>query len=147
MHLYLYISIFLHVGENVSRSWTISYCMLWQKKAHAEICIYLFQILLDDVKVSEQLLDLVFYSLVVLCTYRKVVFPSPRFSIFVFLCYLWWGLFNTISYFQVSNDMVLLHSTLVASSLYLLTVCISSQWLELAQVLLAYNKVNFSVYE
>ncbi|XP_069145216.1 nodulin homeobox isoform X4 [Solanum lycopersicum] len=71
------------------------------------------QILLDDVKVSEQLLDLVFYSLVVLCTYRKV-----------------------------SNDMVLLHSTLVASSLYLLTVCISSQWLELAQVLLAYNKVD-----
>ncbi|XP_049407586.1 nodulin homeobox isoform X3 [Solanum stenotomum] len=71
------------------------------------------QILLDDVKVSEQLLDLVFYSLVILCTYRKV-----------------------------SNDMVLLHSTLVASSLYLLTVCISSQWLELAQVLLAYNKVD-----
>ncbi|KAM3326275.1 nodulin homeobox isoform X1 [Capsicum chacoense] len=71
------------------------------------------QILLDDVKVSEQLLDLVFYSLVNLCTYNKV-----------------------------SNDMVLLHSTLVASSLYLLTVCISSQWQDLAQVLLAYNKVD-----
>ncbi|OIT32576.1 PREDICTED: nodulin homeobox [Nicotiana attenuata] len=71
------------------------------------------QILLDDVKVSEQLLDLVFYSLVILCTYSKV-----------------------------SNDMGLLHSTLVASSLYLLTVCISSQWHELAQVLLAYYKVD-----
>ncbi|XP_009778422.1 nodulin homeobox isoform X2 [Nicotiana tabacum] len=69
------------------------------------------QILLDDVKVSEQLLDLVFYSLVILCTYSKV-----------------------------SIDMGLLHSTLVASSLYLLTVCISSQWHELAQVLLAYYK-------
>ncbi|KAK4357315.1 hypothetical protein RND71_022925 [Anisodus tanguticus] len=68
------------------------------------------QILLDDMKVSQQLLDLVFYSLVILCTYSKV-----------------------------SNDMVLLHSTLVASSLYLLTVCISSQWLDLAQVLLDYN--------
>ncbi|KAJ8547470.1 hypothetical protein K7X08_011056 [Anisodus acutangulus] len=71
------------------------------------------QILLDDMKVSQQLLDLVFYSLVILCTYSKV-----------------------------SNDMVLLHSTLVASSLYLLTVCISSQWLDLAQVLLDYNKVD-----
>lgn len=71
------------------------------------------QILLDDVKVSEQLLDLVFYSLVILCTYSKV-----------------------------SIDMGLLHSTLVASSLYLLTVCISSQWHELAQVLLAYYKVD-----
>ncbi|CAN4091513.1 unnamed protein product [Withania somnifera] len=38
--------------------------------------------------------------------------------------------------------MVLLHSTLVASSLYLLTACISSQWLDLAQILLAYNKVD-----
>ncbi|MCD9559496.1 hypothetical protein HAX54_017457 [Datura stramonium] len=69
------------------------------------------QILLDDVKVSGQLLDLVFFSLVILCNYSKV-----------------------------SNDMVLLHSTLVASSLYLLTVCISSQWLDLAHVFLAYYK-------
>ncbi|KAK4355726.1 hypothetical protein RND71_024697 [Anisodus tanguticus] len=71
------------------------------------------QILFDDVKVSEQLLDLVFYSLVILCTYSKV-----------------------------SNDMVLLHSTLVASSLYLLTVCISSQWVDLAQVFLGYKKAD-----
>ncbi|CAN4093145.1 unnamed protein product [Withania somnifera] len=70
-------------------------------------------ILLDDVRVSEQLLDLVLHSLVILCSSSKV-----------------------------SNDMVLLHSTLVASSLYLLTVCISSQWIDLAQVLLAYNKVD-----
>ncbi|XP_019197474.1 PREDICTED: nodulin homeobox isoform X2 [Ipomoea nil] len=74
------------------------------------------QILLDDIKVSEQLLDLVFYSLIILCTYCQK--------------------------FQVSNDMVLLHSTLVASSLYILTVCISSQWHELAQVFLAYYKVD-----
>ncbi|XP_031100521.1 nodulin homeobox isoform X2 [Ipomoea triloba] len=74
------------------------------------------QILLDDIKVSEQLLDLVFYSLIILCTYCQK--------------------------FQVSNDMVLLHSTLVASSLYILTQCISSQWHELAQVFLAYYKVD-----
>ncbi|XP_059295475.1 nodulin homeobox isoform X2 [Lycium ferocissimum] len=38
--------------------------------------------------------------------------------------------------------MVLLHSTLVASSLYLLTVCMSSQWHDLTLVLLGYRKVD-----
>ncbi|GLT61702.1 hypothetical protein SLA2020_343890 [Shorea laevis] len=62
------------------------------------------QILLDDVKVSEQLLDLVFYSLIVLNDCRK----------------------------------------LVACSLYLLTACISlsSQWQDLAQVLVVHPKVD-----
>ncbi|VFQ78589.1 unnamed protein product [Cuscuta campestris] len=74
------------------------------------------EILFDDIKISEQLLDLVFYSLIILCTQSQKI--------------------------QDSNDMVLLHSTLVASSLYVLTACISSQWHELAQVFLAYNKVD-----
>ncbi|VFQ68622.1 unnamed protein product [Cuscuta campestris] len=74
------------------------------------------EILFDDIKISEQLLDLVFYSLIILCTQSQKI--------------------------QDSNDMVLLHSTLVASSLYVLTACISSQWNELAQVFLAYNKVD-----
>lgn len=41
------------------------------------------QILLDDVKVSEQLLDLVFYLLIVLGHYRQVVF-SLLFVPFIF---------------------------------------------------------------
>ncbi|CAH9112507.1 unnamed protein product [Cuscuta europaea] len=74
------------------------------------------EMLFDDIKLSEQLLDLVFYSLVILRTCSQK--------------------------FQVSNDMVLLHSTLLASSLYILTACISSHWQELAQVLLVYSKVD-----
>lgn len=38
----------------------------------------------------------------------------------------------------------MLHSTLVACSLYLLTGCISSQWQDLVQVVLAHPKVRFS---
>ncbi|KAM7521537.1 hypothetical protein LguiA_011439 [Lonicera macranthoides] len=74
------------------------------------------QILLDDVKVSEQLLDLVFYLLIVLGGYRQE--------------------------HHTSSYTVLLHSALVACSLYLLTGCISSQWQELAQVLLAHPRVD-----
>lgn len=37
---------------------------------------FLLQILLDDVKVSEQLLDLVFYLLIVLGGYRQVLLIS-----------------------------------------------------------------------
>lgn len=40
--------------------------------------------------------------------------------------------------------MLTLHSTLVACSLYLLTGCISSQWQDLVQVVLAHPKVQFS---
>ncbi|KAJ4727569.1 nodulin homeobox-like [Melia azedarach] len=78
--------------------------------------IKLEQILLDDVKVSEQLLDLVFYLLIVLGHYRQE--------------------------YHNSSPMLLMHSTLVACSLYLLTGCISSQWQDLVQVLLAHPKVD-----
>lgn len=74
------------------------------------------QILLDDVKISEQLLDLVFYLLIILNEHRKDIFnPDP---------------------------MPFLHSALVACSLSLLTACISSQWPELAQILVAHPKVD-----
>lgn len=75
------------------------------------------QILLDDAKVSEQLIDLVFYLLVVLGAYRKDHCHTP-------------------------NDMVLLHSALVACSLKLLTVIVSPQYQEVAQVLTSYYKVD-----
>ncbi|KAK4418207.1 Nodulin homeobox [Sesamum alatum] len=74
------------------------------------------QILLDDVKVSEQLIDLVFYILVLLGAYRQE--------------------------HDIPNDMVLLHSALVACSLKLLTVIVSPQYQEVAQVLVAYHKVD-----
>ncbi|KAM5563872.1 nodulin homeobox [Rosa sericea] len=74
------------------------------------------QILLDDVKVSEQLLDLVFYILIVLGGYEQ---KNNNFSM-----------------------APLMHSALVACSLYLLTGCISSQWQDLVQVLLAHPKVD-----
>ncbi|KAG2673576.1 hypothetical protein I3760_13G098800 [Carya illinoinensis] len=74
------------------------------------------QILLDDVKVLEQLLDLVFYLLIVLGGYRQ---DNHNFG-----------------------PIPLVHSALVASSLYLLTGCISSQWHDLVPVLLAHPKVD-----
>ncbi|XAR61267.1 hypothetical protein NMG60_11034915 [Bertholletia excelsa] len=74
------------------------------------------QILLDDVKVSEQLLDLVFYLLIVLSNCKQEPYNS--------------GLIPT------------LHSTLVACSLYLLTGCIASQWQDIASVLVAHRKVD-----
>ncbi|XP_042035003.1 nodulin homeobox-like isoform X5 [Salvia splendens] len=75
------------------------------------------QILLDDVKISEQLIDLVFYLLVLLGAYKQETHTIP-------------------------NDMVLLHSALVACSLKLLTVIVSPQYQEVAQVLTAYYKVD-----
>ncbi|KAG6787166.1 hypothetical protein POTOM_008799 [Populus tomentosa] len=74
------------------------------------------QVLLDDVKISEQLLDLVFYLLIVLSGYRQE---------------------NCIS-----CSLLLVHSALVASSLHLLSGCISLQWQDLVQVLLAHPKVD-----
>ncbi|XP_058200229.1 nodulin homeobox [Rhododendron vialii] len=73
------------------------------------------QILLDDVKVSEQLLELVFYLLVVLSNHRQE--------------------------HHASSHMPLLHSALVACSLYLLTGCIASQWQDIASVLVAHRQV------
>ncbi|KAK8644053.1 hypothetical protein V6N13_013326 [Hibiscus sabdariffa] len=74
------------------------------------------QVLLDDVKVSEQLIDLVFYVLIVLNDYREDIHDS--------------------------GPVPVLHSALVACSLYLLTGCISSQWQDLALVMVAHPKVD-----
>lgn len=74
------------------------------------------QILLDDVKVSEQLLDLVFALLIVLGSSREE--------------------------HQLSSHAPLLHSALVACSLYLLTGFISTQWQDLGHVLTAHPKVD-----
>ncbi|XP_050237431.1 nodulin homeobox-like isoform X1 [Mercurialis annua] len=74
------------------------------------------QILLDDVKVSEKLLDLVFHVLIVLGSIMQENHNSSSLS--------------------------LLHSALVACSMYLLTGCISSHWEDLVQVLLAHPKVD-----
>ncbi|KAK8579056.1 hypothetical protein V6N12_069390 [Hibiscus sabdariffa] len=74
------------------------------------------KVLLDDVKVSEQLIDLVFYALIVLNDYRQDI--------------------------NDSGPVPVLHSALVACSLYLLTGCISSQWQDLALVMVAHPKVD-----
>ncbi|KAL6500408.1 hypothetical protein OROHE_025774 [Orobanche hederae] len=74
-------------------------------------------ILLDDVKVSEQLIDLVFYLLILVGSYRQENQNIP-------------------------NDMILLHSALVACTLKLLMVIVSPQYQEVAQVLSAYYKVD-----
>lgn len=74
------------------------------------------QILLDDVKVSEQLIDLVFYVLIVLNDYRQDIHDS--------------------------GPVPVLLSALVACSFYLLTGCISSQWQDLALVMVAHPKVD-----
>ncbi|XP_050388253.1 nodulin homeobox isoform X2 [Argentina anserina] len=76
------------------------------------------QILLDDVKVSEQLLDLVFYILIVFGGYELK------------------QKYNNI------GMAPLMHSALVACTLHLLTGCISSQWQDIVQVLLAHPKVD-----
>ncbi|CAI9261763.1 unnamed protein product [Lactuca saligna] len=70
------------------------------------------QILLDDLKISEQMLDLIFYLITVLASFKK------------------------------ESQLALVHSALLACSLYLLTAFISSQWNELALVLLAHPKVD-----
>ncbi|KAK6940895.1 hypothetical protein RJ641_030426, partial [Dillenia turbinata] len=74
------------------------------------------QVLLEDVKVLAQILDLVFYFLTVLGNYKQDN--------------------------QESVSIPLLHSALVACSLYLLTGVISSHWQEIAYVLLACPKVD-----
>ncbi|XP_062171969.1 nodulin homeobox isoform X3 [Alnus glutinosa] len=76
------------------------------------------QILLDDVKVLEQLLDLVFYLLIILGGYRQ---ENHNFG---------------------NIPLSLAHSALLTSSLYLLPGCISSQWQDLVHVLLAHPKVD-----
>ncbi|XP_074268821.1 nodulin homeobox isoform X1 [Silene latifolia] len=77
------------------------------------------QILLDDVRVSEQLLDMVFYVLII-CSANK---QGNHFS----------------------GAMPLLYAAIVACSMYLLTACISSQWNELAFVLHCHPKVDIFI--
>ncbi|KAI9081833.1 hypothetical protein K1719_036095 [Acacia pycnantha] len=74
------------------------------------------QIMLDDMKVLEQLIDLVFYMLVVLGGYRQ---EEHAFSL-----------------------KYLVYSALVACNLHLLTGFISTQWQDLVQVLVVHPKVD-----
>lgn len=74
------------------------------------------QMLMDDIKISDQIIDLVFYLLVVLGRYNQAN--------------------------HASSSMPLLHSALVACSLHLLTVCIASQWQDLASILVSHCKVD-----
>nr|KYP58577.1 hypothetical protein KK1_013991 [Cajanus cajan] len=76
------------------------------------------QIFLDDVKMEEQLIDLVFYMLIVLSGYRQE--------------------YHAFSY------MHLMHSTLVACNLHLLTGFLSTQWQDIVHVLLAHPKTCLS---
>ncbi|XP_066337448.1 nodulin homeobox-like isoform X2 [Miscanthus floridulus] len=73
------------------------------------------QVLLDDVKLSEQVMDLIFFLLSILAEQKKEnnVGASP-----------------------------LVHASLVAASLHLLTSYFSSQWHELVHILLAHPKVD-----
>ncbi|KAK8448113.1 hypothetical protein SEVIR_8G226500v4 [Setaria viridis] len=73
------------------------------------------QVLLDDVKISEQVMDLIFFLLSILAHRKKEnnVGASP-----------------------------LVHASLVAASLHLLTSYFSSQWHELVHILLAHPKVD-----
>ncbi|CAN0920042.1 Nodulin homeobox [Linum grandiflorum] len=73
------------------------------------------QILLDDVKVSKQLMDLIFYLLIIIRNQEENL--------------------------QSSSPSLLVPAA-VACSLYLLTGAISAQWQDLVQVLLAHSKVN-----
>ncbi|KAG0480473.1 hypothetical protein HPP92_011331 [Vanilla planifolia] len=74
------------------------------------------QILLDDVRYSEQLMDLVIFMLIVLaqCDQEKLV----------------------------GTSFPVLHAALVACTFFLLTGYISSQWQDVANVLLAHPKVD-----
>ncbi|KAI3979977.1 hypothetical protein MKX01_042631 [Papaver californicum] len=74
------------------------------------------QILFEEVKVTEQIMDLVFFTLVVLARYEKEN--------------------------QISEFLPLLHSTLVTCSFHVLTGYISTQWQDLVLVLLAHPKVD-----
>ncbi|KAJ9543446.1 hypothetical protein OSB04_023153 [Centaurea solstitialis] len=74
------------------------------------------QVLHDDVNVSEQIIDLIFYTVILVSGLRQKV-PASR-------------------------SMELLQSALLASSFYLLLASISSKWHELTHVLLAHPKVD-----
>ncbi|KAL4205525.1 hypothetical protein AMTRI_Chr01g137730 [Amborella trichopoda] len=87
-----------------------SLCELASRHAKLE------QILLEDVKITEQILDLVFFMHVVLARYEQDGYSG--------------------------SYLPLLHSALVACSLYLLRDYISLKWQDLVNVLVAHPKID-----
>ncbi|KAL5082466.1 hypothetical protein RYX36_010887 [Vicia faba] len=77
------------------------------------------QIFLDDVKVAGQLIEVAFFMLTVLAGYRQ---EDSAFS-----------------------HVHIMHSTLVACNLYLITGFISTQWRDIVHVLLAHPKVDIFI--
>ncbi|XP_076888605.1 nodulin homeobox-like isoform X2 [Bidens hawaiensis] len=74
------------------------------------------QVLLEDMKISEQMFDLIFFMILVLSGFRQ------------------------------ESQLAALHSALLACSLNLITAFVSSQWNELEPVLLAHPKVDTFVF-
>lgn len=74
------------------------------------------QILLEEVKITEQILDLVFYMLLVLARFEQEG--------------------------RIGSFLTLQHAALVACSFHLLTAFVSPQWQDLVNVLLAHPKVD-----
>ncbi|KAJ0758462.1 putative nodulin homeobox protein [Helianthus annuus] len=74
------------------------------------------QVLLEDMKVSEHMFDLIFFMILVLSGFKK------------------------------ESQLALLHSALLACTLYLLSAFVSSQSNELSPVLLAHPKVDIFVF-
>nr|CAB3490449.1 unnamed protein product [Digitaria exilis] len=84
------------------------------------------QVLLDDVRLSEQVMDLIFFLLSILAQRKKVSTSSTK---------------NIYTENNVGASP-LIHASLVATSLHLLTSYFSSQWHELVHILLAHPKVD-----
>lgn len=74
------------------------------------------QILLEEVKITEQILDLVFYMLLVLARFEQEG--------------------------RIGSFLTLQHAALVACGFHLLTAFVSPQWQDLVNVLLAHPKVD-----
>lgn len=98
------------------------------------------QVLLDDVNISEQMCDLTFYMIIILSNSRqvKLILPLHYFTRSFILIVPIWHIFWL-------NQESLLHSALLACSLYLLPVFATSQWNDLALVLLAHPQVTWDV--
>ncbi|KAF6135895.1 hypothetical protein GIB67_006787, partial [Kingdonia uniflora] len=94
-----------HVGERL---------VTLEGVVEGNMATLLDQIILEEVKVTDQVLDLVFYMLIVLVRYEQED--------------------------HVTDFLPLLHSALVACSFHILTGYISSQWEDLVLVLLAHPK-------
>ncbi|CAH1417616.1 unnamed protein product [Lactuca virosa] len=75
------------------------------------------QLLFEDSSSSECVLDLIFFITVFLSNFKQKLNPP-------------------------SNNEVLYHSTLLASTLYLFKACISSQWHDITRVILVHPKVD-----